>query len=168
MVTIRPNTESNEPLHPGVMLSKRYLEPLGLTPTQLAKSIGVPARQVSELLEGRRPLTPDMAARLGLFFDAPPEWWLVHQARYDAAQAVSTEALRDLVTPYEGLADVLVTPHGVTRLPAAEAPSATSSTATFSPQFLTRLRAQVESTEARVRHVSERTLADGTVALLGD
>lgn len=153
--------------HPGTILLERYLQPLGITASQLAKSIGVPVRRVSELIAGRRAITPNMAARLALFFDVPPEWWLLHQARHDAAHLAPVEALRDVVTPYEGLADILVTPHGVMRLGPVQASPAVTATATFSRDFVARLRAQVDRVEDLPRAVVETTFADGTVALVG-
>lgn len=153
--------------HPGTILLERYLRPLGITPSRLAKSIGVPVCQTSELIAGCRPITPDTAARLALFFDVPPQWWLMHQARYDAAHLAPVKALRDVVTPYEGLPDVLVTPYGVTRLAPAEAGHAETSTANYSNDFVARLRAQVEGVEDAPREVIETTFADGTVALVG-
>ncbi len=153
--------------HPGAILLERYLKPLGITPPHLAESIGLPARQVSELIEGLRSITPDMAARLALFFDVPPRWWLMHQARYDAAHLATVGALRDIVTPYEGLSDVLVTPRGVTLLGPAKALPAKSSTATFSDDFVARLRAQVKWIDDSPRTVSETRFPDGTVALEG-
>lgn len=158
---------STEIQHPGTFLLERYLKPLGITPSHLAQSIGIPVRQVSELIEGRWAITPDTAARLALFFDVPPRWWLVYQARYDAAHLAKVEALRDVVTPYEGLSDVLVTPHGVTPLDPAEAVSPETTKATFSEDFLARLRAQVERVEDSPRTVSETRFPDGTVALVG-
>ncbi len=84
-----------------------------------------------------------------------------------ASHLATPEALRDVVTPYEGLSDVLVTPHGVTLLAPAKAVPAETSTATFSEDFLARLRAQVEWVEDSPRTVSETKLPDGTVALVG-
>ncbi len=119
------------------------------------------------MIGGRRPIDPDMAARLALFFDVPPQWWLLHQARYDAAYLAPLEALRAVVTPYEELSDVLVTPHGVTHLAPLETPSTETAKASFSPAFLARLRAQAEWAEENPRTVSETTYADGTIALEG-
>jgi len=161
------HTIPTEGSHPGAVLLERYLKPLGIAPSDLARSIGVPLREVSELIEGLRPITPDVAARLALFFDVPPRWWLMHQARYDAAYLAPVEALRDAVTPFGELADVLVTPHGATRLAPAKIIPAETSTATFSEEFVARLRAQVEWTEHRPRTVSETKYPDGTVALVG-
>ena len=154
--------------HPGALLLERYLQPLGITPSDLARSIGVPVRRVSELVKGRRPITPDTAARLALFFDVPPRWWLELQARYDAAHLAQMKSLRNVVTPYEGLSDVLVTPHGVERLAPAEAARTETPTVTFSEDFLTRLRALADLAEDGPRTVSETTLADGTLALVGE
>ena len=159
---------STQAQHPGALLLERYLKPLGITPSQLAESIRAPLSQVDELIAGQRSVTPDMAARLALFFDVPALWWLVDQARYDAAHLAPVEELRGVVTPCEGLSDVLVTPSGVKRLPPAGAVPAEPAKATFSEDFLARLRAQVEGTAETPRTVTETTLADGTVALVGE
>lgn len=154
--------------HPGVFLLERYLRPLGITPPKLAEALGVEIGQVVELVNGRRSITPDTAARLALFFDVPTRWWLELQARYDAAKIEHAEELRDIVTPYEGLAEILVTPTGVKRLDPPRAPQADRPKATFSKDFLHRLREQAKWADARPRTVSETTFEDGTVALLGE
>ena len=156
--------------HPGVALLQHYLQPLGITPSQLAEAIDLAVDPVTELLEGRRPVTPDMAARLALFFDVPSRWWLIHQARYDAEHVAPVERLRDIVKPYEGLSEVLVTPNGVTRLSRSEAALAETRTAmvSLSEDCLARLRAQVGEIEEPPRTVVEKTFADGTVALTGE
>ena len=70
--------------HPGELLKARFLDPLGITPRQLAHAIGVPARRVADLAACRRALSADMALRLGLFFDVPARWWLEMQAKFDS------------------------------------------------------------------------------------
>lgn len=156
--------------HPGATLLEHYLQPLGITAGDLAESLGLDLRPVSDLLAGRRAITPDTAARLALFFDVPAGWWLELQARYDAAQLGDLEAWRDAVTPYEGLSDVLVTPRGVKLLGAAPAGDrAKTSMEKVSADFVARLRAQVElAAEDNPRTVSQITFDDGTVALVGD
>ena len=157
--------------HPGKILQERYLKPLGLTLPELAKSLGISVRRISELVRGRRSLTPDMAARLALFFEVPPDWWLKLQARYDATHRANLDALRGIVTPYEGLADVLVKPDGVERLAPAERHPETSSTVGISAELEANLRAQVklatELTARQPREPVEKILDDGTVALVG-
>ncbi len=155
--------------HPGLTLLERYLLPLDITPGDLAESLGLDLQRVSQLLAGRRPITPDTAARLALFFDVPAGWWLELQARYDAAHLGDLEALRDVVTPYEGLSDILVTPRGVKLLGAAEGVPAKTSMEKVSEDFVARLCAQVELEEDdSPRTVSRITFDDGTVALIGD
>ena len=69
--------------HPGEILQKDFLEPLGLTPYYLAKDIGVGRMRLSDILHGRRDITLDTAIRLGLYFSIEPEFWLNLQAHYN-------------------------------------------------------------------------------------
>lgn len=159
---------SSDIQHPGVFLLERYLQPLEITPSELANALDIEERRVCEPVEGRGPITADTAARLALFFDVPPRWWLELQARYDAVHVAQPEALRGVVAPYARLSDILVTPHGVTRLAPTEALQKEASKATFSEDFLHRLREQAKWVDDGPRTVSETTLDDGTVALLGE
>jgi addiction module HigA family antidote len=134
--------------HPGIFLLERYLNPLGVTPADLATALGVEQRQVHDLVVGRSPITPDTGARLALYFDVPVRWWLELQARYDAEHLARPEELRDEVRPYPGLADVLVTPHGVERLVRPAEPPAMIVTEPVSEEFLNLLREQVKLTNA--------------------
>jgi addiction module HigA family antidote len=157
--------------HPGIILLERYLKPLGLTSSELAKSIGVQTRRVSDLVKARRAMTPDMAARLALFFDVPPYWWLDLQARYDATHRVHLDALRGVVTPYEGLADILVKPNGIEQLGPPPEHRAKVLSVSISDELVENLRAQValaeQLNESKPRVVVTETYANGTVALVG-
>ena len=63
-----------EPTHPGEMLLKEFLDPMGLTQRDLADAIHVPYQRVNELVNGRRGVTPSTALRLAKYFGwpAPP------------------------------------------------------------------------------------------------
>jgi addiction module HigA family antidote len=74
------------PAHPGEILRELYLEPLGLTVTAAAKGLGVSRKTLSELLNGRYGISPEMAFRLAKAFGADPEFWLRLQNTYDLAQ----------------------------------------------------------------------------------
>ncbi len=152
--------------HPGIFLLERYLNPLGLTPSDLATALGVEECQVHDLVEGRSPITPDTAARLALYFDVPARWWLELQARYDAEHLARTEELRDEVTPYPGLVDILVTPHGIRRHVPRKEPSKPV-VATYSDDFLRRLEEQAKWAKEAHRTPVQMTLPDGTVVLTG-
>ena len=69
--------------HPGRILLEELLEPLGLSQYRLAKDIGVPARRINEIVQGKRAVTADTALRLGRYFNMSPEFWLNLQTRYD-------------------------------------------------------------------------------------
>ncbi|MEY2721324.1 MAG: addiction module antidote protein, HigA family [Gammaproteobacteria bacterium] len=70
-------------IHPGEILLEDFMKPMGITARQLAADIDVPPSRISELVNGRRPITADTALRLGLFFDMESRFWLNLQAEYD-------------------------------------------------------------------------------------
>jgi addiction module HigA family antidote len=76
------------PVHPGYFLETRFLRPLGLTQTELARKLGVSRRRVNELVVGRRALTPDTAVRLASCFRNDAEFWLQLQTAWDLHQAM--------------------------------------------------------------------------------
>jgi addiction module HigA family antidote len=105
MPDVMPNTTDlldNE--HPGGMLKEDFLDPLGITPYRLAKSLGLTPIHVSDILHGRRAITPATSLLLGKFFGLSPSFWLTLQSRHDliAAQRVSADRLAR-VTPYADL-----------------------------------------------------------------
>jgi len=156
------------PQHPGIVLKLRFLDPLGITGRQLAQALAVSSRSVSELLTGRRALSPDMAMRLGLFFDVPPRWWLELQARFEADDPARLAELRSVVRPFAGLAEVLVTPAGIRRLEPEPAPAGPSRVR-VSPGLLSRLRAQARQGPPRARRQPRVVYhEDGTLALTGE
>ena len=77
------------PVHPGVYL-KELLDELALSQYRLAKDIGVPAMRVSYIINGKRPVTAELALRLGRYFGQNPRYWLNLQNRYDMDLAEDT------------------------------------------------------------------------------
>ncbi len=75
------------PIHPGEHLKEDFMEPLGLGANRLAKAIGVPANRISEIVAGRRSLSPETALRLSAYFGTTAELWMNLQARYDLRRA---------------------------------------------------------------------------------
>jgi addiction module HigA family antidote len=70
------------PMHPGVYL-KELLDELKLSQYRLAQDIGVTAMRVSHVIRGQRPVTAELALRLGRYFKQSPRYWLNLQSRYD-------------------------------------------------------------------------------------
>ncbi len=90
------------PVHPGEYL-KELLDELGMSQSQLAKALGVPAMRISHIVNGRRPVTAEMALRLSLYFRQSPQYWLNLQSRYDLDIAVDAlaERLTQEITPLQ-------------------------------------------------------------------
>jgi antitoxin HigA-1 len=75
------------PPHPGEIIKKLCLEPLGLSVTEAAKALGVSRKTLSSILNGRTRISPQMAIRLSIAFDTTPESWLNQQIQHDLWQA---------------------------------------------------------------------------------
>jgi addiction module HigA family antidote len=75
------------PVSPGEMLEEEFLKPLRLSKYRLAKSIGVPAQRIGDIVAGKRSITADIDLRLCRFFGLSEGWWLRLQAGYDTAIA---------------------------------------------------------------------------------
>ncbi len=85
---------NRRPTPPGEILRYEFLEPLGLSQKKLAEALGITRVRLSEILRGRRAVTPDTALRLARFFDTTPEFWLGLQtdvSLWDTLQAHGLE-----------------------------------------------------------------------------
>jgi addiction module HigA family antidote len=76
-------TKRIQPIHPGEILFKEFLEPLGVSQYRIAKDISVPARRINEIVHGNRSITADTALRLARYFGTSDRFWLNLQMRYD-------------------------------------------------------------------------------------
>jgi addiction module HigA family antidote len=75
--------EKLNPVHPGEVLLEEFLKPLDLSQNRLAIEIGVDARRINEIVQGKRAVTANTALRLARYFDMSPEFWLGLQSQYD-------------------------------------------------------------------------------------
>jgi addiction module HigA family antidote len=76
-------TKKLDPVHPGEILEKEFLEPMGLSQNRLALALGVPARRINEIVLGKRGITADTALRLARYFKMSPQFWLGLQMDYE-------------------------------------------------------------------------------------
>jgi addiction module HigA family antidote len=79
------NTDRLVAIHPGEFLREDYLKPLGMSGNALALALRVPSTRISEILNERRGITVDTAARLSIYFGTTVEYWLRMQSAYDVA-----------------------------------------------------------------------------------
>lgn len=71
------------PMHPGAVLFKEFLEPLGLSQNALARELKIPPRRVNEIVLGKRGVSADTALRLARYLGTSAEFWLGLQADYE-------------------------------------------------------------------------------------
>jgi addiction module HigA family antidote len=88
----RKKTQSPRPTHPGELLREEVLPAAGLNQVQLAKALGVSRKTVSEVVLEQRPVTVDMAVRLGRFFGNGPDLWLNMQQAVDLWDAMNANS----------------------------------------------------------------------------
>jgi len=62
--------------HPGAILLKEFLKPLGLSQKALATHLGIPIQRVNEIIKGKRGISPDTAWLLSEALNMSPEFWL--------------------------------------------------------------------------------------------
>ena len=94
-------TKKLAPVHPGEILQKEFLEPMGLSQNRLALALRVPARRINEIVLGKRGITADTALRLARYFKMSPQFWLGLQMDYelDVAEDTLEGRLEKEVTP---------------------------------------------------------------------
>ncbi len=74
------------PPHPGSVVLQECIKPLGLTVNQAAEALGVTRTTLSELVNCKRGISPEMAIRLSQVFGGSAQSWITQQAHYDLAQ----------------------------------------------------------------------------------
>jgi len=84
------------PTHPGEMLREEFLEPLGLTQTDLAAKLGVSYPRVNELIHAKRGVTPDTALRLERLLGMEAQFWLNLQLAWDLYQVQHSPAAKGI------------------------------------------------------------------------
>ncbi len=80
-------------IHPGRVLAHK-LEAFGVSPTELARQLHVPANRITQIINGKRGITGDSALRFAHWFGNTPEFWMNLQAQHDlraAAKELSRE-----------------------------------------------------------------------------
>lgn len=79
--------EMYNPCHPGEILREETLKSLNITVTEFAKKLGVSRQAISEIINEKRGISPQMALRLAKALGTTPDVWLRMQVSYDLWQA---------------------------------------------------------------------------------
>ena len=84
--------ECRPPTSPGEMLLEEFLKPLGISQRQLAHAIRLPYRQVNDIVNERRQITPSIALRLTRYIGMSVGFWMNLQLAWDLYHAAQGEA----------------------------------------------------------------------------
>ena len=85
------NMISRRPTHPGEVLLEDVIKPLGLTVTKAAVMLGVSRKTLSELVNQKSSLSPEMALRIAKATKTSPDSWIKMQAKLDLWNALQNE-----------------------------------------------------------------------------
>ncbi len=75
--------KNRPPTHPGEMLLKEFIEPAGITQTELSNHLKWPYARLNEIINGKRGVSTESALSLGQAWDTGPEFWLNLQRNWD-------------------------------------------------------------------------------------
>jgi addiction module HigA family antidote len=90
-------------VHPGEILKVEFMEPMGISAYQLAKSLNFPG--IYEVVRGDRAISADTAIRLGKYFSLPAQFWLNLQNDYDLRIAASS-GIEQRIRPHKSIQGV--------------------------------------------------------------
>lgn len=73
----------HSPPHPGGVLLRQWISPLGISITQAARHLGISRKALSEIVNGHTGISPEMAVRLSMALGTSSELWMNMQSSYD-------------------------------------------------------------------------------------
>lgn len=89
------------PAHPGRILAASFDE--NFTVEQAAQKINVPVQELTDIMEGKAPITAEIAFLLcAIFPDDSPSTWIEMQADYDIWQIEHNQELRRQILAKHG------------------------------------------------------------------
>jgi len=86
------------PSHPGALLREIVLPATGMGKSEIAGALGISRQHLYDILNEKKPVSPDVAARLGKAFGDGAGVWLRMQAAHDAWHAERSVDLSKVTT----------------------------------------------------------------------
>jgi len=83
-------------VHPGEVLKEEYLEPLGISQADFARTLGISFQRLNEIVNEKRGVTPETALLLAAALDTTPEFWMNMQSGYDLASCGPVPKIRSV------------------------------------------------------------------------
>jgi antitoxin HigA-1 len=75
------------PTHPGAVLREDMLPASGKKKVEIARLLGISRQHLHDIMEEKKPLSPEVAVRVGKLFGGGPGIWVRMQAAYDTWHA---------------------------------------------------------------------------------
>ena len=85
------------PTHPGEMLLREFLEPLGVSQAEAARRMNIPFQRLNAIVNGRRAVSAETALLLEALTRWDAQIWLTLQAKWDLWQALHARGRRPRV-----------------------------------------------------------------------
>ncbi len=79
--------EMYNPPHPGIILLEDWIKPLNMTISEFALKLGTSRKNLSEIVNGKTSISPEMALKIEKALKSRAEFWLDMQQQYDLWQA---------------------------------------------------------------------------------
>jgi antitoxin HigA-1 len=95
--------KGRKPTHPGEVLLEDVIKPLGLTITEAARDLGISRKMLSEIVNGKNRISPELAVRIAKATNTSPESWLAMQNKLDLWNAMQNEP-KDVIRFEESIA----------------------------------------------------------------
>ena len=89
MAELKRNS-NRAPTHPGEVLREDVIPATGKTKTEIAALLGISRQHLYDILNGNKPVSPEVAVRLGKLLGNGAGLWLRMQAAFDQWQAERT------------------------------------------------------------------------------
>jgi addiction module HigA family antidote len=80
--------KNRPPVHPGEILLEEFMNPHGMCQSEMARRIGLSHKHINEVVNCKKPISPDMALRLSRLFGTSLELWLNGQMAWDVWHAM--------------------------------------------------------------------------------
>lgn len=72
-----------QPIHPGEILLKEFLQPMEINLSKLSEDINVSLDVINQIIEGKQDINAEIALRLSKYFGLSERFWLNLQVKYD-------------------------------------------------------------------------------------
>lgn len=80
-------TPAHDPITPGEILAEEFLSPLGISQYRLAQATGLSQTHISQIVKGKRRITPDAGLRIARALGVSDRYWIDLQTNHDTLVA---------------------------------------------------------------------------------